>query len=88
MQNTLIHSSFSIFFSDRMDPFIAMSDGEFIARFQLQKDTMLNLIEEIRDQIPVATDRRGTYRYSTVYELYQFMKVVVWYIKTFGLGVL
>lgn len=43
-----------------------MSDGEFVARFRLQKDTLFNLIEEIQDQIPVATDRRGTYRYSNV----------------------
>lgn len=49
-----------------MDPFIAMSDGEFVARFRLQKDTLFNLIEEIRDEIPVATDRRGTYRHWTV----------------------
>ncbi|KAK3879425.1 hypothetical protein Pcinc_016000 [Petrolisthes cinctipes] len=33
--------------SDRMNPFVAMEDQEFIARFRLRKDTMHDLIQEM-----------------------------------------
>lgn len=49
-----------------MDPFTAMCDGEFVGRFRLQKATMIDLTEEIRDQLPTALDKRGAYRPSTV----------------------
>lgn len=48
-------------FSDRMDPFTAMTDEEFVDRFRLRKESVHHLIEEIRDQLPPANDRRGKF---------------------------
>ncbi|KAG0728460.1 hypothetical protein GWK47_032400 [Chionoecetes opilio] len=45
--------------TDRMNPFTAMSDAEFVDRFCLKKASMSDLIEEIRDQLPAANDLRG-----------------------------
>ncbi|KAG0724948.1 hypothetical protein GWK47_039539 [Chionoecetes opilio] len=45
--------------TDRMNPFTAMSDAEFVDRFRLKKASMSDLIEEIRDQLPAANDLRG-----------------------------
>ncbi|KAK4314638.1 hypothetical protein Pmani_014089 [Petrolisthes manimaculis] len=45
--------------SDRMNPFVAMEDQEFIARFRLRKETMHDLIQEIQDELLVTQDRRG-----------------------------
>ncbi|KAK3855837.1 hypothetical protein Pcinc_037787 [Petrolisthes cinctipes] len=45
--------------SDRMNPFVAMEDQEFIARFRLRKDTMHDLIQEIQDELLVTQDRKG-----------------------------
>lgn len=47
--------------SDRMDPFVAMEDGEFITRFRLSKDSMHELIQEIQDDLLVTRDRKGLY---------------------------
>ncbi|KAG0713973.1 hypothetical protein GWK47_015000 [Chionoecetes opilio] len=44
--------------TDRMNPFTAMSDAEFVDRFRLKKASMSDLIEEIRDQLPAANDLR------------------------------
>lgn len=45
--------------SDRMNPFTAMSDEEFVDRFRLDKTSMYDLIEEIQDQLSAPTDSRG-----------------------------
>lgn len=45
--------------SDRMNPFIAMEDEEFMGRFRLRKETMHSLIEEIQDELLVTHDRKG-----------------------------
>ncbi|KAG0710185.1 hypothetical protein GWK47_023346 [Chionoecetes opilio] len=45
--------------TDRMNPFTAMGDDEFVDRFRLRKASMYDLIEEIRDQLPAANDLRG-----------------------------
>ncbi|KAK3881384.1 hypothetical protein Pcinc_004767 [Petrolisthes cinctipes] len=42
--------------SDRMNPFVAMEDGEFKTRFRLRKDTMHELIQ---DELVVTRDRKG-----------------------------
>ncbi|KAK4293787.1 hypothetical protein Pmani_033554 [Petrolisthes manimaculis] len=47
--------------SDHMNPFVAMEDQEFIARFRLRKDTMHDLIQEIQDELLVIQDRRAMY---------------------------
>ncbi|XP_045138662.1 putative nuclease HARBI1 [Portunus trituberculatus] len=44
---------------DRMNPFTAMSDEEFVDRFRLDKTSMYDLIEEITDQLSTPTDTRG-----------------------------
>lgn len=36
-----------------------MSDDEFVDRFRLRKASMLTLLDEIRNQLPAAVDRRG-----------------------------
>lgn len=48
-------------FLDRMNPFTAMSDDEFVQRFRLRKHTLHNLIEEITNQLPTSNDTRGEY---------------------------
>lgn len=45
--------------ADRMNPFTAMEDEEFIDRFRLKKDSVHALVEELQDQLPAATDLRG-----------------------------
>lgn len=45
--------------SDRMNPFTAMEDEEFTARFRLQKHTMHSLTEEVKDELPVTYNRKG-----------------------------
>ncbi|XP_050691085.1 putative nuclease HARBI1 [Eriocheir sinensis] len=45
--------------TDRMNPFTAMSDNEFVDRFRLRKNSMYDLIEEIREHLPAPTDSRG-----------------------------
>ncbi|KAG7177291.1 nuclease HARBI1-like 2, partial [Homarus americanus] len=42
-----------------MNPFTAMSDAEFVGRFRLRKKSVNSIIQEIRDQLPVANDKRG-----------------------------
>ncbi|XP_050689013.1 putative nuclease HARBI1 [Eriocheir sinensis] len=44
---------------DRMNPFTAMSDDEFVERFRCNKTSMYDLIEEIKDQLSAPTDSRG-----------------------------
>ncbi|KAK3884788.1 hypothetical protein Pcinc_010974 [Petrolisthes cinctipes] len=44
--------------SDHMNPFVAMEDPEFIARFCLRKDTMHDLIQEIQYELLVTQDRK------------------------------
>lgn len=50
-----------IAFTDRMNPFTAMSEDEFIDRFRLRKTSMYDLIEEIRDHLPAPHDSRGNF---------------------------
>ncbi|XP_050724404.1 putative nuclease HARBI1 [Eriocheir sinensis] len=45
--------------TDRMNPFTAMSDDEFMDRFRVRKTSMYDLIEEIRDHLPAPNDSRG-----------------------------
>lgn len=45
--------------TDRMNPFVAMEDGEFKTRFRLRKETMHELIQEIQDDLLVTRDRKG-----------------------------
>lgn len=42
-----------------MNPFTAISDEEFVDRFRLDKTSMFDLIEEIKDQLSAPTDSRG-----------------------------
>lgn len=44
---------------DRMNPFVAMSDDEFVNRFRLKKESVNSIIQEIQHGLPVANDRRG-----------------------------
>lgn len=44
---------------DRMNPFIAMTEEEFVDRFRLKKDSVNSIIQEIQDDLPIAHDRRG-----------------------------
>lgn len=44
---------------DRMNPFIAASDDEFVDRFRLKKESVNSIIQEIQDDLPVANNRRG-----------------------------
>ena len=47
--------------ADRMNPFTAMDEDEFVDRFRLRKTTMFDLIEEIREHLPAPHDSRGNY---------------------------
>ncbi|XP_050716004.1 putative nuclease HARBI1 isoform X4 [Eriocheir sinensis] len=44
---------------DRMNPFTAMSDTEFVTRFRLRKESVNAIIQEIQVQLPDSADRRG-----------------------------
>lgn len=44
---------------DRMNPFVAMDDEEFVERFRLKKETINIVIQQIQPQLDVALDRRG-----------------------------
>lgn len=44
---------------DRMNPFTAMHDSEFVVRFRLNKESINGIIQEIQDQLPDSTDGRG-----------------------------
>lgn len=48
---------------DRMNPFTAMSDREFIERFRLKKESVNDIILKIGDHLPDSTDRRGKQQY-------------------------
>lgn len=52
-----------------MNPFTAMSDDEFVERFRLQKQSTLDLIEEIKDQLPAAIDSRGMFLSTIFYNV-------------------
>ena len=45
--------------ADRMNPFIAMTDEEFIGRFRLRKESIHTIIQDIQDHLPAANDLRG-----------------------------
>ncbi|KAG7155738.1 hypothetical protein Hamer_G027574, partial [Homarus americanus] len=42
---------------DRMNPFTAMSDAEFVDRFRLRKESVNSIIQKIQEQLAVANDR-------------------------------
>lgn len=44
---------------DRMNPFTAMSDREFVERFRLKKDSVNEIIVKIGNHLPDSMDRRG-----------------------------
>ena len=44
---------------DRMNPFTAMTDGEFVERFRLKKESVNDVILKIGDHLPTSTDGRG-----------------------------
>lgn len=44
---------------DRMNPFVAMSDDEFVDQFRLKKESVNSIIQEIQHGLPVTNDRRG-----------------------------
>lgn len=44
---------------ERMNPFTAIRDTEFNARFRLRKESANDIIREIQDHLPDSTDRRG-----------------------------
>lgn len=45
--------------TDRMDPFQAMSEEEFIERFRFNKITVQNLINDLENQLLTTADQRG-----------------------------
>lgn len=45
--------------TDRMDPFQAMSEVEFIERFRLHKITVQNLTNDLENQLLTTVDNRG-----------------------------
>ncbi|XP_063848238.1 putative nuclease HARBI1 [Scylla paramamosain] len=44
---------------DRSNPFEDLAEEEFLQRFRLTKECVLNLLENIRGQLPIAADARG-----------------------------
>ena len=48
---------------DRSNPFEDLAEEEFLLRFRLSKECVLNLLENIRGQLPIAADARGMYQY-------------------------
>lgn len=59
---------FQIIFANRTNPFTAMCEDEFINCFRLQKASAHDLTQQISDQLPVATDSRGMFQYSDIFE--------------------
>ena len=45
---------------DRSNPFEDLAEEEFLLRFRLSKECVMNLLENIRGQLPMAADARGT----------------------------
>lgn len=46
---------------DRSDPFISVSEDEFIQRFRLPKDCVRDLIDEISPRVPRVQPGKGTF---------------------------
>lgn len=44
---------------DRMNPFTAMTDEELIDRFQLRKENIHTIIQDIQEHLPLTNDLRG-----------------------------
>ncbi|KAK4321342.1 hypothetical protein Pmani_007823 [Petrolisthes manimaculis] len=44
---------------DRSNPFEDLAEEEFLLRFRLSKECVLNLLENITEQLPIAADARG-----------------------------
>ncbi|KAK4327633.1 hypothetical protein Pmani_001906 [Petrolisthes manimaculis] len=44
---------------DRSNPFEDLVEEEFLLRFRLSKECVLNLLENITEQLPIAADARG-----------------------------
>lgn len=51
---------------DRMDPFQAMTEAEFVERFRIRKNTAQDLINNLEDQLAVAANQRGKSK-SSIY---------------------
>ncbi|KAK3876468.1 hypothetical protein Pcinc_001143 [Petrolisthes cinctipes] len=45
---------------DRTNPFEDLAEEEFLLRFRLSKECVLNLLQNIRAQLPIAADARRT----------------------------
>ncbi|KAK4310001.1 hypothetical protein Pmani_018401 [Petrolisthes manimaculis] len=45
--------------SDRSNPFEGLAEEEFLLRFRLSKECVLNLLQNITEQLPIAADTRG-----------------------------
>ncbi|KAK3871332.1 hypothetical protein Pcinc_023512 [Petrolisthes cinctipes] len=44
---------------DRSNPFEDLAEEEFLLRFRLSKECVLNLLQNITEQLPIAADARG-----------------------------
>lgn len=44
---------------DRTNPFEVLAEEEFLLRFRLNKECVLNLLDNITGQLPIAEDARG-----------------------------
>ncbi|KAK3881556.1 hypothetical protein Pcinc_002607 [Petrolisthes cinctipes] len=44
---------------DRSNPFQDLAEDEFFLRFRLSKECVLNLLQNITEQLPIAADARG-----------------------------
>ncbi|KAK3880032.1 hypothetical protein Pcinc_015420 [Petrolisthes cinctipes] len=45
---------------DRSNPFEDLAEEEFLLRFRLSKECVLNLLQNITEQLPIAAYARGT----------------------------
>ncbi|KAK3886839.1 hypothetical protein Pcinc_009025 [Petrolisthes cinctipes] len=44
---------------DRSNPFEDLAEEQFLLRFRLSKECVLNLLQNITEQLPIAADARG-----------------------------
>lgn len=51
-------------FVERTDPFTSYSDKEFLERFMLSKTCVNDLLENIQEQLPTSSRRRGRYNFN------------------------
>ncbi|KAK3883190.1 hypothetical protein Pcinc_012482 [Petrolisthes cinctipes] len=52
---------------DRSNPFEDLAEEQFLLLFRLSKECVLNLLQNITEQLPIAADARGLPLHAQIY---------------------